>query len=189
MFIHNGARLIEIYGILDFFIFIFVIVSKYMLDWFKKNEVKILHMKYCKYLLMVFSFIIIACQERGQPGILSYSFYIVDSLGNNIVGDSVTPKQYHIDSMKFNYILSNGQVDTTNHIKYGVDYYKGYVFNAGVTTKQRAINYLLQYNSTERDTFKAVWSKDNIKVYQNNQLVFSKYNLSLTTPLVFNIIK
>lgn len=131
----------------------------------------------------------IGCQERGQPGILSYSFFIVDSAGNNIVGDSIHPNRYHIDSIRFNYIFSNGQIDTSNHIVYMKDYYKGYVFFAGFTTKSREIHYLLKYNSTDQDTFNAVWNKDNVYVYKNNKLIYSKLNLSLTDQLVFNIIK
>jgi|JI6StandDraft_1071083.scaffolds.fasta_scaffold41932_3 hypothetical protein len=149
-------------------------------------------MKNFKFLFSQFiitTILLLSCQERGQPGILSYSFYIVDSLGNNIVGDSITPKRYHIDSMKFNYIFSNGQIDTNNYIKYAKDYYRGYVLNSGITTNQTEINYLLKYNNTERDTFKTVWHKDNIQVYQNNQLIYSKNNLSVTTLIEFNIIK
>lgn len=132
---------------------------------------------------------LMGCQERGMDKGFSCVFYIKDSIGNNLVGDSITPNRYFVDSIKCSFNL-NGQVyDTSrNYISFGKDFYKGYAFFVPINYNT-TINYLLVYNSIEKDTCKVIYGKDNINVYQNKQLIFSKYNLSRVPPVEFNIIK
>ncbi|MCC7534099.1 MAG: hypothetical protein IT246_09180 [Bacteroidia bacterium] len=137
---------------------------------------------------MLYSIIIIGCQERGQPAKIPYIFWIKDSTGNNLVGDSVAPKRYNVDSIKSTIIFRNNQISNSGSFHISKDYYKGYFFEGG-TDINFVTRYLLIYNSFDSDTISVAYGKDNINVYKNNTLIFSKYNLSQVPPVEFNIIK
>jgi len=131
---------------------------------------------------------IIGCQERGQPARFSYHFWIKDSTGINLVGDSIDLNRYFVDSVIYFNINGNIVDSNRNELLATKDFYKGYYFGAGISTNTDR-SYVLKYNSIEKDTLRVVYGKDNINVFQNNQLIFSKYNLSQVPPVEFNIIK
>lgn len=132
---------------------------------------------------------LIGCQERGMKRPFSYVFWIKDSVGVNLVGDSSNPNRYFADSIKYNYILNGVVMDTLeNKLNIYYNYYKGYFLSSLISTNKKIIA-LLTYNKNERDTIRLVYGKDNINVYKNNILIFSKYNLSQVPPVEFNIIK
>lgn len=62
-------------------------------------------MKTLLYLLTMVSFATMGCQERGMPAKIPYIFRIVDSLGYNLVGDSINLNRYNVDSIKSYYKL------------------------------------------------------------------------------------
>lgn len=129
-----------------------------------------------------------SCQEKGMPAKIPYVFKIVDSAGNNLVGDSTHLNRYNIDSIR-SYIILGTFVDTSSTGFYiNKNYSSGYYFE-GVTDKNFDAHFLLKYNSVEEDTIRVVYGKDNINVFQNNQLIFSKYNLSQVPAVEFNILK
>jgi len=131
---------------------------------------------------------LMGCQERGQPAKIPYVFRIIDSTGNNIVGDSLNPNRYIVDSIKY-YLFAYGHpIYPGNYMQIKFDYYKGYSFTASTDVNVTSY-YLLRYNSLEDDTLKVVYGMDNINVYKNDILIFSKYNLSQVPPVEFNIIK
>ena len=129
---------------------------------------------------------LMGCQEKGQPAKIPYVFRIIDSTGNNLVGDSTHPNRYNVDSIKSYYRL--GTVYKSGGFLINKNYYSGYYFE-GVTDKNFDAHFLLKYNSLEGDSIRVLYGKDNINVFQNNQLIFSKYNLSQVPPVEFNIIK
>ncbi|HNL83942.1 MAG TPA: hypothetical protein PKO18_01820 [Chitinophagales bacterium] len=131
----------------------------------------------------------IGCQEKGMERPFSYVFWIKDILGNNLLGDSSNPNRYHIDSIRYNYIIGGVVVDTMeNELEINYSYYKGYFLSSLINTNTE-ITALLKYNNIEKDTIQIIYGKDNIKVFQNSQLIFSKNNLSQIPPEEFNIIK
>ncbi|HNY54142.1 MAG TPA: hypothetical protein PKI86_00885 [Chitinophagales bacterium] len=130
-----------------------------------------------------------SCQESGMDRPFSYIFWIRDSMGNNLVGDSIMPNQYFADSIRYNYIINGIVRDTLkNEASVGKDYTKGYGFSS-LINNNTTITALLKYNKNEKDTIKVVYGKDNIQVYKNSLLIFSKNNLSQVPPVEFNIIK
>lgn len=69
-----------------------------------------------KITLFLYLFIVIMTSrcwmDKGMIKSVSYRFWIKDSAGNNLVGDSVNPGRYFADSIKYNSIY-NGILDTT----------------------------------------------------------------------------
>jgi len=88
------------------------------------------------------------------------------------------------------YFNINGNIIDTNRNELNVNYnyYKGYFLDALINNNMN-VSYVLKYNTTEKDTINIIYGEDNINVFQNNQLIFSKYNLSQVPPVEFNIIK
>ena len=146
------------------------------------KKIKIFH-----YLFIILIVTVIGCQERGMPAKIPYVFWIKDMNGNNLVGDSINPNRYNIDSIRYFNIMGNIIDSTKNEFRINKNI-SGYYFD-GATTINSNITYKLLYNKNEADTIRIAYGKDNINVYQNNQLIFSKYNLSQVPPVEFNIIR
>ena len=132
---------------------------------------------------------LMGCQEKGQPAPYIYSFSIVDSIGGqNLVGDSVIIRRYHIDSVKF--YSADGSILRTNFPKHIRINNEGYEY--GVTTGTNSSdNFLIKYNNqvSENDTINVIYGEHNVNIYRNNQLIFNKEDISQTTKVHFNIIK
>lgn len=139
------------------------------------------------FIVILFSFLFYGCQEIGQPGIRPFNFKVIDNIGNNLIGDSINPNRYHIDSVKSYYKI--GSVFKEGGFSIYNDFYTGYNFSGGVSTKNYDVTFLLKYNSLANDTIRVIYPKNKISVYQNNNLIFSKDNLSEIPPVKFSIIK
>ncbi|MFN8282932.1 MAG: hypothetical protein U0U67_06935 [Chitinophagales bacterium] len=151
-------------------------------------------MKTVKALYLFISICIItlfwACQEKGMSNRIryTYSFSIVDSNYNNLVGDTQHPNRYYQDSIKF--YSKNGSVLRTNfpnNVQIGSS---GYIY--GVISQSNTIDeYIIKYNSNiiENDTLSIMYGNDNVLVKRNSQSILNKNNISQTTEIHFDIIK
>lgn len=124
----------------------------------------------------------------------NYHFSIVDSIGNNLVGDSNNTRRYNISELKFysadGTILRTGFPQTVEMITLGGIYFAGYKFGVRTTTNSND-SFLIKYNSliSNHDVINVVYGKDNINVFQNRVLIYHKENISQTTEIYFNIVK
>lgn len=149
-------------------------------------------MKILLYLLTMVSLAIIGCQERGMGNRIryTYSFLIVDSANNNLVGDTTYRKRYYLDSIKF-YSADGSNILSTNFPQtiYG-NGLSGYIYKANAQSNFNQ-KFIIRYNpmALEDDTIYVVYGKDNIIVNRNNQLIFNKNNISQSTDITFQIIK
>ncbi len=132
---------------------------------------------------------LIGCQEIGQPVPYCYTFSIVDSVGVNLVGDKINLNRFTLDSIKFYPV--HGLMPTRPPF---YSFINGYVYGVcNKTNSNHIFNdiFIIRYNSLpqENDTINVNYSEANVSINRNNQLIFTKNNISQTTDIFFKIIK
>jgi len=137
-------------------------------------------------LILLSIIFLISCQERGQPVKYCYSFSIVDSFGQNLIGDTINLRRYRADSIGF-YALDGTQRTNYPYLTNGVD---GYICGAFTTTNSND-KFIIKYNAniSLNDTINVIYGNRNVNIYKSNQLLFNKNNISQTTEIHFDIIK
>ena len=123
----------------------------------------------------------ISCIDRNMPGNYPYTFSILDSSYNNLVGDSVNVNRYDIDSMYIYHrkLKDFFQIENTT----GVYVFKGY------HRENSKSDYVISYNSVEKDSVIVDQKSNYIKIYLNAELIYEKDHISQTTDIHFNILK
>lgn len=146
-------------------------------------------MRRIKLIITFYILILISCQEsRNQPIRYWYSFSMVDSSGNNLIGDSEHSRRFYIDSIRFYSV--DGSLRTNFPQQINGSSLTGYTYTV-YTQANLADNFIINYNANalNNDTMNIIYGLDNIKVNRNNYLMYYKENISQTTDVTFKILK